>query len=62
MFYPEGYGHTIVAFETTDKGLILVEPQFDQEVNLAIGKSYSKINNFTPAPRDDTVKRFVIIW
>lgn len=62
IFYPEGYGHTIVAFDTTDRGLIFIEPQFDHEVSLVIGKSYSQVNNFTPAPRDDTIKRFVIIW
>lgn len=62
IFYPEGYGHTIVAFETTDRGLIFVEPQFDQEVKLVVGQSYSQTNKFTPAPRDDTVNRFVIIW
>jgi flagellar basal body-associated protein FliL len=62
IFHPEGYGHTIVAFETTDRGLIFIEPQFDREVELVIGKSYSQINNFTPAPRDDTINRFVIIW
>ncbi len=62
IFYPEGYGHTIVAFETTDRGLVFIEPQFDLEVKLVIGKSYSRINNFTPPPRDDTIKRFLIIW
>jgi len=62
IFHPEGYGHTIVAFETTDRGLIFIEPQFDREVELVIGKSYSQINNFTPAPRDDTIERFVVIW
>lgn len=62
VFYPEGYGHTIVAFETTDKGLIFIEPQFDQEVKLTIGQSYSQTNNFTPAPRDDTVNRYLVIW
>jgi hypothetical protein len=62
IFHPEGYGHTIVAFETTDKGLIFIEPQFDREVELIVGKSYSQINNFTPAPRDDTIDRFVVIW
>jgi hypothetical protein len=62
IFHPEGYGHTVVAFETTDRGLIYIEPQFDREVELVIGKSYSQINNFTPAPRDDTIERFVIIW
>ena len=62
IFYPEGYGHTIVAFETTDKGLIFIEPQFDHEVKLIVGKSYSQTNGFTLAPRDDTINRFLIIW
>jgi len=62
IFHPEGYGHTIVAFETADRGLIFIEPQFDREVKLVIGKSYSQTNNFTPAPRDDTINRFVVIW
>lgn len=62
IFYPEGYGHTIVAFETTDRGLIFIEPQFDQEVKLIVGQSYSKTNNFTPAPRDDTANRFLVVW
>jgi len=62
IFYPDGYGHTIVAFETVDKGLIFIEPQFDREVTLIIGKSYSQINNFTPAPRADTIERYLVIW
>ena len=62
MFYPEGYGHTIVAFETTDRGLIFIEPQYDDEVVLIVGKSYSQVNNYTPPPKDDTVRRFLIIW
>lgn len=62
IFYPEGYGHTIVAFETTDRGLIFIEPQFDVEVKLVTGQSYAKINNFTPAPRDDTINRYLIVW
>ena len=62
IFHPGGYGHTIIAFETTDRGLIFIEPQFDREVKLVIGTSYSQTNNFTPAPRDDTIVRFVVIW
>jgi hypothetical protein len=62
IFHPGGYGHTIVAFETTDKGLIFIEPQFDREVELVIGTSYAKSNNFTSAPRDDTINRFVVTW
>jgi len=62
IFYPDGYGHTIVAFDTTDRGLIYVEPQFDQEVKLVVGRSYSQLNNFTAAPRDDTIERYLVIW
>ena len=62
MFYPEGYGHTIVAFETTDRGLIFVEPQYDDEVVLIVGKSYSQVNNYIRPPHDDTVRRFLIMW
>jgi len=62
IFHPGGYGHTIIAFETTDRGLIFIEPQFDREVKLVIGTSYSQTNNFTPAPRDDTINRFVVVW
>ncbi|HEX75532.1 MAG TPA: hypothetical protein G4O12_02995 [Dehalococcoidia bacterium] len=62
IYYPEGYGHNIVAFETTDKGLKFIEPQFDDEVDLIVGKSYSQINNYTPPPRADTIGRFLVIW
>ena len=55
-------GHTIVAFETTDKGIIYIEPQYDDEVILEKGKSYSKINKYTPPPEDDTIERYVVIW
>jgi hypothetical protein len=62
IFYPDGYGHTIVAFDTTDRGLIYIEPQFDQEVKLVVGRSYSQLNDFTSAPRDDTIQRYLIVW
>jgi hypothetical protein len=62
IFYPDGYGHTIVAFDTTDRGLIYIEPQFDQEVKLEVGRSYSQLNNFTAAPRDDTIERYLVVW
>jgi hypothetical protein len=62
IFYPDGYGHTINAFDTTDRGLIYIEPQFDQEVKLVVGRSYSQLNGFTSAPSDDTIQRYVIVW
>ncbi len=58
----ESIGHTIVAFQTTDRGLLFVEPQYDRVVKLVIGQSYSKLNNFSPQPNDDTIDRYLIIW
>lgn len=62
IFYPEGKGHTIVAFDTTDKGLQLIEPQFDHFVKLEVGKSYSQANDYKSPPGDDTVLRYLITW
>ncbi len=62
IFHPEGYGHTVVAFDTADRGLVFIEPQFDREVRLVVGKSYAQTNGFIPAPRDDAIVRYVISW
>lgn len=62
IMYPEA-GHSIVAFETTDRGLIFIEPQFDQEVTLEFGKSYSGLNGYQQQQSiDDTIQRYQIIW
>lgn len=62
IIYPET-GHSIVAFDTTDRGMIFIEPQYDREIKLPIGKSYSATNNFIkPADLDDTIVRYLIIW
>ncbi|MEM1573051.1 MAG: hypothetical protein QXY96_01060 [Candidatus Methanomethylicaceae archaeon] len=60
IFFPQG-GHAVVCFNTTDKGLIFIEPQDDSIVDLKIDKPFfdrSKyIINF-----NDTVIRFIIVW
>jgi hypothetical protein len=61
-------GHAIIAFNTTDKGLVYFEPQSDEEVNLRIGYSYWL--SITPKPGyyyerpsyDDTVKEIFALW
>jgi hypothetical protein len=61
-------GHAIIAFNTTDKGIIYIEPQGDDEVNLQVGKRYYQC--VVPQPGyyysqpsfDDTILRFVVIW
>lgn len=68
VYFPDGIGHAIVAFETTDKGAIFIEPQTDEEVDLRIGRSYNA--SIVPRPGyyyaepdyDDTVLRFTVIW
>jgi hypothetical protein len=62
IFYPEGKGHTIVAFETTDKGIQFVEPQFDHLVSVEVGKSYAQTNKYKTPPGDDTIVRYLLTW
>lgn len=64
--YPEGGGHTIVAFDTTDRGLVYIEPQFDWEVEPQVGERYHECvrppHLLLKPPYDDTVTRIVVIW
>ena len=39
-FYDGNGAHAIVAFNTTDRGIIYIEPQSDEEVNLRAGYHY----------------------
>jgi hypothetical protein len=65
--YPDA-AHAIIAFNTTDKGLVYFEPQSDEEVRLQIGKHFWQSIIVNPgysyyAPNyDDTVERFNVIW
>jgi len=56
-------GHAIVAFETTDKGLIFIEPQSDRVAKLVIGQSYwQSVGSSQARDYDDTVVEIQIIW
>jgi len=63
-----GGGHAIVAFDTTDEGLVFVEPQFDWEVEPEIGQRYYQCvkpppgHYMTKPPYDDTITRYVVVW
>jgi hypothetical protein len=65
--HPE-VGHAIVAFYTTDRGLVFIEPQEDWKVEPRIGKRYYQSVRPPPGyhvPRpvhDDTITRIIIIW
>lgn len=53
--------HAIVCFNTTDRGLVFIEPQDDSVVTLTIGQPYWDREKYAPS-YDDTVIRFGIIW
>ncbi|MEM2091895.1 MAG: hypothetical protein QXR59_01240, partial [Candidatus Bathyarchaeia archaeon] len=55
------FAHAIVCFNTTDHGLIFIEPQTDEIVKLEIGKPYWDRTKYM-VPYDDTVVSYVIIW
>jgi len=42
LTFTDGKGHALVVFDTTDKGLIFIEPQNDEEVQVAVGAPYEK--------------------
>jgi len=66
--YRGGSGHAIVAFDTTDEGLVFIEPQFDWEVEPEIGKLYYQcvrppLGHYIAKPDyDDTITRIIVIW
>jgi len=53
--------HAIVCFNTTDHGLIFIEPQDDEIVTLTIGQQYWDRSKYEPT-YDDTIVRIFIIW
>lgn len=56
------YLYQLVAFETVDKGLVIIEPWSHREVKLAVGESYSRFNGFPESEYDDTVTKVTVVW
>ena len=56
------YLYQLVAFETTDAGLVIIEPWSHREVKVAVGESYSKLNGFPASEYDDTVTKVTVVW
>jgi len=56
------YLYQLVAFETVDRGLVIIEPHSHREVKVEVGKSYSQLNNFPVSPYDDTITKVTIVW
>jgi len=58
-----GGNHVIIAFNTIDKGMVYFEPQFDDRVQITLGKSYSEINSYQKSfLYDDTISEVLVIW
>ena len=56
------YLYQLVAFETVDKGMIIIEPRSHREVKVEAGKSYSALNGFPASSFDDTITKVTIVW
>jgi hypothetical protein len=54
--------HSLVCFDTVDKGLVFVEPQTDDVVNVAVGIHYYDLSIFQAPDFDDTILEYSIIW
>ena len=59
--YPGG-GHSLIAFDTIDKGLLFFEPQFDDKVKLVTGKRYSQQNGYEKPDYDDNIDDVLVVW
>ena len=62
MEYPSDRAHSIAAFETVDRGIVFIEPQFDDEVTVVVGNSYSEDNGYEDPDYIDIIVRYTIAW
>ena len=65
--YPDS-GHAIIAFDTTDQGLVYFDPQYDFVVKPIIGKRFYQCIEpgegyyFDAPDHDDTIEDILVIW
>ena len=65
--YADG-GHTIIAFNTIDEGLIYFESQTDERARPVIGQRYYQCieprpgTYYEPPSHDDTIRDILVIW
>jgi hypothetical protein len=61
-------GHAIIVFNTTDRGVIYIEPQSDEEVKLQMGKQFWQCvvlkagYYYTKPSYNDTIVKINVIW
>jgi hypothetical protein len=58
------YPHAIIAFNTTDEGLVFFEPQLDKIVDMRIGKDYwtDCVGNSTNHGFGNTIMEYILYW
>jgi hypothetical protein len=61
VYFPDSRSHVLNCFNTTDKGLVFVEPQLDCFVNLTVGRSYLNASIISLS-YNDTVLGYYIDW
>ena len=61
VYFPDFQSHVLNCFNTADKGLIFVEPQWDKFVNITVGISYLNENALSP-DCNDTILRYYVEW
>jgi hypothetical protein len=65
--YSEG-GHSVIAFDTVDEGLVYFEPITDEKTNPEVGKHYYQCIEakpgyyYLPSEQDDTIMDILVIW
>ncbi len=52
--------HSVVAFNTTDEGIVLIEPQHDKVLSLEVGENYALMNGFLYDP-DLVIVRYILM-
>ncbi len=61
LYFPDATCHAVNCFNTTDKGLVFVEPQSDKFVNVTVGESYQTEKSLSPF-YNDTVVWYYVDW
>lgn len=56
------YIYQLVAFDTVDRGLVIIEPWSYEEVAIEVGKRYSELNGRPRRIYDDTITEINIVW
>lgn len=60
-FMPTSIGHALVAFNTTDRGIVYIEPQTDRITHVKVGQPYWDRTIYYAPSYDDTVTKIELI-